>query len=202
LSKRELDRQTRLFNTGAVAANDIDRARLTHERNVRMSDEIAAEIATAGLGARPDAVAAAEAEVAAAGAAKERADWAVTQKAQAAPSAALVYDTLYREGEFVTAGTPVVTLLPPENLKVRFFVSETDFSTLKVGDRVRVAITGRTGLLDARINYLATRPEYTPPVLYNRDNRSKLVFMVEAAIDAAVARELNPGQPVDVTLGK
>ena len=197
LSKRELDRQATLFKTGAIAASDLDRARLTHERNTRAIEELVAQLATAGLGGRSDAIAAAEADVAAAAAAKERADWSVAQKTQAAPRAALVYDTLFREGEFVAVGAPVVALLPPENLKVRFFVPESDFATLKAGDRVRVTITGR-GPLEARVNYLSPRPEYTPPVLYNRDNRAKLVFMVEAALDAAAARDLNPGQPVDV----
>ncbi|MSU47662.1 MAG: HlyD family efflux transporter periplasmic adaptor subunit [Opitutus sp.] len=200
LSKREFDRQDALFKTGAIAANDIDRARLNHERNTHGIEELAAQLTTARLGGRSDAIAAAEADVAAAGAAKERSDWAVAQKTQASPHGARVYDTLFREGEFVAAGAPVVSLLPPENLKVRFFVPEAEFAALKAGDRVQVAFTGRAAPLDARINYLSPRPEYTPPVLYNRDNRAKLVFMVEAAIDGAVARDLNPGQPVDVTL--
>lgn len=199
LSQRELDRQTALFKSGAIAANDIDRARLTHERNSRGVEEATTQLTTARLGGRADAIAAAEAEVAAATAAKERADWAVAQKTQNAPQAARVYDTLFREGEFVTAGAPIVALLPPEYLKVRFFVPEADFATLKTGARVRVSFSGRLAPLEARINYLSSRPEYTPPVLYNRDNRAKLVFMVEAAIDGAAARELNPGQPVDVT---
>lgn len=198
LSRRELERQTALAQSGAIAASDLDRARLTHDRNTRAIDEFAAQLATARLGGRTDAIAAAEAEVAAARSARERADWAVAQKTQAAPGAALVYDTLFREGEFVAAGAPVVALLPPENLRARFFVPEAEFATLKAGDRVRVAITGRAPL-DATVSYLSPRPEYTPPVLYNRDNRAKLVFMVEAAIDPAAARELNPGQPVDVT---
>jgi HlyD family secretion protein len=63
---------------------------------------------------------------------------------------------------------------------------------------VRVSITGRAAPIEGRVNYLSPRPEYTPPILYNRDNRAKLVFMVEAAVDPAVARDLNPGQPVDV----
>src|SRR5207244_922234 len=103
---------------------------------------------------------------AAAAAAKERTDWAVNQKIQVAPVAALVNDTLYREGEFVTAGAPVVSLLPPENLKVRFFVPEAEFAMLKAGEVVRVSITGRPQPLEARVNYLSPRPEYTPPVLY------------------------------------
>jgi HlyD family secretion protein len=199
LSKRELDRASELFKSGAIATTDFDRARITHDRNVRAVEEFVAQLATARLGGRSDAIAAAEAEVAAALAAKERADWAVDQKTQIAPKPALVYDTLFREGEFVTAGVPIVSLLPPENLKVRFFVPESEFADLKVGDRLRVAITGRASPIDAQVNYLSPRPEFTPPVLYNRDNRAKLVFMVEASTDPAVARDLHPGQPVDVT---
>ncbi len=199
LSKRELGRQENLFKTNVIAAGDIDRARLTHERNTRAIDELTAQLATAGLGARTDAIAAAEAEVSAAAAAKERADWSVAQKSQSAPRAALVYDTLYREGEFVPAGLPIVALLPPENLKVRFYVSEADFAALKAGDTVRVAITGRPPLA-ARVNYLSPKPEYTPPILYNRENRAKLVYLVEAVFtDVAAARDLHPGQPVDVS---
>ena len=123
----------------------------------------------------------------------------MTQKTQSAPRPALVHDTLYREGEFVAAGAPIVALLPPENLKVRFFVPEADFATLRPGDVVRVGLTGRTAPLEARVTHLSPRPEYTPPILYNRDNRAKLVFMVEAALDPAAAAGLNPGQPVDVT---
>jgi HlyD family secretion protein len=198
LSKRELDRLNDLFKTGAIAANEFDRARLTHERNLRAVEELVAQLATARLGGRTDTIAAATADVAAAAAAKERADWAVSQKTQLAPTAALVYDTLYREGEFVSAGVPVVSLLPPENLKVRFFVPEAEFATLKAGDKIRVGLNGAAAPLEAVVNYLSPRPEFTPPILYNRDNRAKLVFMVEAALDAAAARDLHPGQPVDV----
>jgi HlyD family secretion protein len=202
LSKREFERLNDLFKTGAIAANEFDRARLTHERNLRTVEELVAQLATARLGGRTDAVAAATAEVGAATAARERADWAVAQKTQAAPKSALVYDTLYWEGEFVTAGTPVVSLLPPDKLKVRFFVPEPEFASLKAGDKVRVAFSGNAAPLVAHVNYLSPRPEFTPPILYNRDNRAKLVFMVEAAIDPNVARDLHPGQPVDVTLAR
>lgn len=199
LSQRELERAGQLFQSGVLAATEHDRARLTHERNRRTIEEVAAQLATARLGGRTDAIAAAEAEVAAATAARERADWAVAQKTQSAPRAALVHDTLYREGEFVTVGAPIVSLLPPENLKVRFFVPEADFGTLRPGDAVRVGLTARASPLEAHVTYLSPRPEYTPPILYNRDNRAKLVFMVEAALDPAAAAGLNPGQPVDVT---
>jgi HlyD family secretion protein len=199
LSKLDLDRRKSLFESRVTSASDYDQARLTHERNLAAIEEIAAQIATGRLGARDDALKAAEADVAAAAAALERADWSVAQKVQSAPRAGLVYDTLYRTGEFAGAASPVVTLLPPENLKVRFFVPEAEFAAVKAGTRVRVTLTGRPDL-EARVSYLAPRPEYTPPVLYNRANRAKLVFMVEAVLDPAAARDLHPGQPVDVAL--
>lgn len=200
LSQREFARLNDLFKTGAIAANEFDRARLTHERNLQAVEELGAQLATAKLGARADLVTAAEADVAAAAAAKQRADWAVAQKEQAAPHAAYVHDTLFREGEFVTAGSPIVALLPPENIKLRFFVPEADFARLQAGGRVRATLSGQSRPIEARVTYLSPRPEYTPPVLYNRDNRAKLVFMVEAAVVPAIARELHPGQPIDVAL--
>lgn len=199
LSRRELTRTEELFQRGVLAASDLDRARLTHERNGRALEELAAQLATARLGGRTDALAAAQAEVAAATAALQRAEWAVAQKTAVAPVAALVNDTLFRPGEFAPAGAPVVQLLPPDNLKIRFFVPEAAFATLKAGDPVQVAITGRPTPLAARITYLAPRPEYTPPVLYNRENRAKLVFMIEAVLNERPADTLHPGQPVDVT---
>ncbi|MEI6861991.1 MAG: HlyD family efflux transporter periplasmic adaptor subunit [Verrucomicrobiota bacterium] len=203
LSARELARTTQLHDTKIVADDDFDRSRLAHEANQRQITELEAQFATAQLGARSDTLVAAEADVAGARATLERADWAVAQKSQSAPRDAFVYDTLFREGEFASAGTPVVALLPPENLKVRFFVPETDYAALKAGDRVGVAITGRATPLLARVTYRSPRPEYTPPVLYNRDNRAKLVFMVEAVfLDAGGASGLPPGLPVDVALAK
>ena len=199
LARLEFTRQENLFKTQVISVSDFDRARLTYEQNTRAVEELTAQLATASLGGRSDAITAATADVSAAAAAKERADWNVEQKAQAAPQAGLVFDTLYRAGEFVTAGNPVVVLLPPANLKVRFFVPEPDFAALRAGAAVRVGLTGRTTPLTAHISYLSPQPEYTPPVLYNRENRAKLVFLVEAVFDAAEARDLHPGQPVDVT---
>ncbi len=198
LSRRELARAEQLSRSGVMPATEFDRARLTHERNGRGLEEAAAQLATARLGGRADVIAAAAAEVAAATAARDRAEWAVQQRTQTAPAAALVHDTLYREGEQVPAGAAVVSLLPPGNLKVRFFVPEPDLAAVRPGAPVHVTVSGRPAPLDARIAYVSPRPEYTPPVLYNRDNRAKLVFMVEAAVAPAVAAELHPGQPASV----
>jgi HlyD family secretion protein len=198
LSRLDSDRQAALFKNQVIAASDYDRPRLTHERDLRSLDDLTAQLATARLGARPDAISAAEEEVAAAAAALAQAEWGVAQKTRAAPGPALVYDTLYRVGEFVPAGQPVVSLLPPETIKVRFFVPEPALAALRPGQHVRVQLDGRPPL-DATISFVSPQAEYTPPVLYNRDNRAKLVFLVEAVFRPEDARDLHPGQPVDVT---
>ena len=194
---RDLARATKLHESQVSNDEDFDRARLNQETSTKLVAEIAAQLDTAQLGARPDAIAAGEADAAAAQAALDQAGWSVAQKSQSAPRGGLVYDTLYREGEFVAAAAPVLALLPPENIKVRFFVAEAEYGKLKAGDTVKVTIAGHDAPLEARISYLSPKPEYTPPVLYNRENRAKLVFMVEAVFDAD-ARDLHPGQPVEV----
>lgn len=199
LARIEFERIASLHKTNVVAESEFDRTRLTDERAARTLDQLLAQLATARIGGRDDAIAAAKAEARAAAAAKERADWSVAQKSQAASREGWIYDTLFRSGEFVPAGTPVVALLAPELLKARFFVTEAEFATLQAGEAVWVSITGRAEPLAARISYLSPMPEYTPPVLYNRDNRAKLVFMVEATFATADAQNLHPGQPVDVT---
>ena len=202
LSGRELERATKLHDTTVLSDDDFDRVRLNHVANLALITQTAAQLDTARLGGRIDAITAAEAEVSAAQAALDRAGWNVAQKNRSAPAAALVYDTLFREGEFVAAGQPVVALLPPANLKVRFFVPEAVFGALKAGALIKVTLSGQPAPLDAHISYLSPKPEYTPPVLYNRENRAKLVYMIEAVFDPAATHDLHPGQPVDVTLTK
>lgn len=200
LAQREFTRVKQLHDNRVASDDDYDRSRLNQEAAAKLATEAEAQLTTAQLGSRSDLIAAAEADAAAAQAALDRAGWAVTQKSVNAPRAGLVYDTLYREGEFVTAANPIVALLPPENLKVRFFVPEADVGRLKIGDAVKVSLTGRDAPLSAKVRYVSPRPEYTPPVLYNRENRAKLVFLVEAWFEAVDGRDLHPGQPADVRL--
>jgi len=125
-------------------------------------------------------------------------DWSFLQKRQSAPQAGLVYDTLYRQGEWVAAGKPVVALLPPQNIKVRAFVPEPRIDSIHHGDGVRVTVDGVRDPFIGKVSYISPRAEYTPPVIYSRETRDKLVFMVEAVFDPATAAKLHPGQPVDV----
>ena len=197
-SALDLARQETLRKTGAVAIESIDHARTTHEQSRLRVKQLEAELKTAELGMRNDAVAALEAEVKARESALVRAEWDLSQRQQSAPQAGLVDDTLYREGEFVVAGRPVISLLPPANMKVRAFVPQTRLSTLHPGDAVKVYIDGFAEAISARVSFIAPQAEYTPPVIYSQENRSKLVFMIELRFDDTVAAKLHPGQPVDV----
>jgi HlyD family secretion protein len=129
-----------------------------------------------------------------------KAEWDLSQKRQNAPQAGLVYDTLYRVGEWVAPGRPVVALLPPDHVKVRAFVPETEIAKYRSGDGVRVVVDGLDQPLAGKISYVSPKAEYTPPVIYSRETRDKLVFMIEILFDPAVGAKLHPGQPVDVEL--
>ncbi len=98
------------------------------------------------------------------------------------------------------AGNPVVQLLPPGNIKIRFFVPEARIAGIRCGDSVHAKMDGRAEPVAASITYISTNAEYTPPVIYSNETRSKLVYMVEAHPAPETAASLHPGQPVSVSL--
>ncbi|PYJ57754.1 MAG: secretion protein HlyD [Verrucomicrobia bacterium] len=128
----------------------------------------------------------------------DQTNWSFDQKKQATPQSGLVYDTLFRQGEWVAAGKPVVVLLPPQNIKVRAFIPETRVGSIHYGNIARVKVDGVKDSFVGKVSYISPRAEYTPPVIYSRETRAKLVFMVELIFDAQAAANLHPGQPVDV----
>jgi HlyD family secretion protein len=128
----------------------------------------------------------------------DQTDWSFDQKKQAAPQSGLVYDTLFRQGEWVAAGKPVVVLLPPQNIKVRVFVPETRVGAIHYGEIAQVKVDGVKEPFVGKVSYISPKAEYTPPVIYSRETRAKLVFMVELIFDVQAAADLHPGQPVDV----
>ena len=148
---------------------------------------------------RDDAILAAKADIDSAKAVLASAQWKLDQKALTAPADAFVFDTIYRAGEYVKEGQPVVSLLPPSNIKVRFFVPNSVVTSLTLKQPVSVKLGKDAEPVAAHISYVAPQAEYSPPELYNRDNREKLVFMVEATPDSKPER-IHPGQPVDVTI--
>ena len=200
LSAAQLARREKLVGAAVISKEEQDQAQAQNDANQAQVNQLAADLATAKLGGREDAIRAAQAATESQRAARDKAKWAFDQKQQFAPADAIVHDTLYRQGEFVAAGNPVVVLLPPANLKVRFFVPEEKLPQVKVGGTISVLCDGAAKKYSATVNYIATQAEYTPPVIFSRETRANLVFMIEAKFSAAEAAELRPGQPVDVEL--
>jgi HlyD family secretion protein len=113
-----------------------------------------------------------------------------------APGPARVQDTFYQLGEWAAANQPVVSLLPDNRVRIRFFVPVGDVPRYHAGEVVHFSCDGCTAGLTARINYVSPQPEFTPPIIYSRSSRDRLVFLVEA--EPRMPRELTPGLPVDV----
>ena len=198
LAKLEYERRKKLIAEQTISQEELDRARTEYNQQHHAVREIESELTTARLGGRSDEVLAAAAEVRQAAAKLDQALWNLNQKAKAAPASGEVFDTLYRAGEWVAAGRPVVSLLPPGNIEVRFFVPETVVARLRTGQEARIIMDGRTDAVPTTIYYISPSAEYTPPVIYSSQSRAKLVFMVRARPSAADAPKLHPGQPVDV----
>jgi len=200
LSAANLKRQQQLFDKGFVSAAAQDDARTQVRRDDARVKELEASVATTKMPARGDEIRAAEAEVRAAREVLAQSDWRLAQRAVSAPVAGRVHDTYYTPGDWVPAGSPVVSLLPPANVKVRFYVPERELSRVAPGGEIALACDGCAAPIAATIDYVSNRAEFTPPVLYSKENRAKLVFLVEARPAPGAAAGLKPGQPVDVSL--
>ncbi len=200
LAEIEHSRREDLYASGSVSKEELDKARTEHESSQAWVRELEAKLATGKLPQRIDQIMAARAAVDAARAGVAQAQWNLDQKIQAAPVSGLVFDILHYVGEWVAASSPVAVLLPPENVKVRFFVPEALVASISPGQRVLVARDGLPEPAGAVVDYVSTQAEYAPPVIFSQGFREKLVFLVEARFSPEVARTMHPGQPVDVRL--
>jgi HlyD family secretion protein len=196
LAQTELLRQESLFSEHVTSRELLDRSRAAREQSRALVTELDARLTTARLGGRNNQRQALSAEAAALGEALRQAEWNLSQKSPLAPQGGLVFDTLFEVGELVPVGTPVVVLLPASGRKARFYVPEAHLAGLHPGDKVELRFDG--GELPATISFISPQAEYTPPVIYSRDSRSKLVYLVEARPDPAGAARLKPGQPLEV----
>jgi HlyD family secretion protein len=199
ISTAQLKRNKELVRQGYVTPSQIDELEAAKARDNARVNELQAQLAVAQDSARPDTLDAAKAELQAAKAQVSQQRWAQDQKVRRAPVAARVFDVLYRQGEWVPPGSPVVVLLPDHAVKVRFFVPQAALAQTQVGHAVRYACDG-CAPGTATIRYVSPQAEFTPPVIYSNDSKGKLVYMVEATPDDKSVDALKPGQPLSVTL--
>ena len=200
LSAAQLKRDEKLVAQGFISREKLDVSVTQNKRDRARVEELRNQLKTAQLAGREDEIRAQAAEVDAARAQLKQQTWRLAQKTASAGKAGLVFDTLYAEGDWVPAGSPVVSVLPAGNIKLRFFVPETVAGGLAPGRMVEAHCDGCGAPIQAKISYISPQPEFTPPVIYSNESRNKLVFLIEARPDEKDAARLHPGQPLDVRL--
>ena len=193
----EFKRQTELLAKGVGTRKDYEQAESMTRQLRSRAASLAAQEKVGDLAARPDEIAAAKAQVD-----QDRANLAQARKRlddlmPVAPEDGLIENTFFNSGEWVPAGMPVVSLLPPFRVKLRFYVPQEDVAQAKMGAPISFTCDGCPADLKASIIYVSPRAEFTPPVIYSQTARSKLVFLIEARPEASQAK-LSPGLPVTV----
>ena len=177
LMQKELVRQAHLLAEQASTKQAYDVAKASY-------DSAAAQVAQI------------EAQIAQSRASLTGAAYQLSERDVVSRTTGRVEDVYFRTGEYAPAMTPVVSVLPPENIYVRFFVPESQFAALKLGQRVAISCDGCAPGLTATVTFIAQQEEFTPPVIFSIGSREKLVFKAEARAPGGL--KLNPGQPVDV----
>lgn len=195
-SKPEMARAQELEKRGYAPHSRVEQATAALERDKASLAEIERQISVAKLKSRAEDIAAAKTIVEQSKSRLDSAETRLRQRAVSAPASGIVQEIFYRQGEVVPAGRPVLSLLPPGNLKVRFFVPQSQIPKFGPGSQIAVSCDGCQGDLTAAVFFLSTQAEFTPPVIFSREEREKLVFRVEAR--PLQPEPLHVGQPVSV----
>ena len=203
LAQQNFSRTQDLFDKGNVPRSQLDEAQASLDAANAAVVQLKAQLAVAQLPARDDQIAAAEAGLAAAKstAAAAMAD-AATAKASldnrtiVAPEAGRIERLYFASGEVAGAGAPVVSIAGSESLRIKFYLNEVDRPAFHLGEAVSVSCDGCAAGLTATIDHFASDPQFTPPIIYSRDERSRLVFLTEAVM--AEQNSVLPGQPVSI----
>lgn len=203
LAQQNFERSQDLFAKGNVPKSQLDQAQASLDAASATVAQLKAQLAVAQLPARDDQIAAAEANVAAARATASaaRADAASARAALdnrtiVAPEPGRIERLFFSSGEVAGAGAPVVSIAGDDALKIRFYVNEADRPAFRLGDTVTVSCDGCATGLTATIDHFASDPQFTPPIIYSRDERSRLVFLTEAVM--VQQSGMLPGQPVSI----
>lgn len=198
-AEKEYNRAKDLVKTKVVSQATFDQKLATFENAKAKVAELEASLQSAMLAAREDELKMAQNDIEIARQNLMKIQKQAENNAVKSKVSGVVEDVYFRLGEFVQAGNPVVAVLPPENVKIRFFVSEKQFPKIKLNMPVRVMCDGCGDSLPALVSFISTKSEFTPPVIYSVDSREKLVFMIEAVF-ADRMQNLHPGLPVSVRI--
>jgi HlyD family secretion protein len=186
-----------LFEAGAASKANVDSALASRDRARAQVAAIERRLQVAQLGQRVEQVTNARERVVQSQANLSALEARLSDLSPTAPSDGRIEDVFFQQGEWVPANQPVLSLLPADRVRLRFFVPQADVAKYAIGTEIGFACDGCAAGLKAKISYVSPRPEFTPPVIYSREARERMVFLVEA--QPAQGAGLTPGLPVDVT---
>lgn len=185
-----------LYDAGAASKAQLDSVTATRDRARAQVASIEKRLQVAQLGQRNEQVTNADQRVVQSAASLAAMEARLADLSPKAPSAGRVEDVFFQTGEWVPANQPVLSFIPSDRVRLRFFVPQRDLQAYAIGTEVNFSCDGCAQNLSAKISYVSPRPEFTPPVIYSREARDRLVFLVEA--QPASSQGLTPGQPIDV----
>jgi HlyD family secretion protein len=197
---KQWNRNKTLYPANAVSKTQLDDSEALAKSTEAKVKEIQDTLKVANLSKRLDQIAAQNERVEQLRSALKQAQWKVDEKGVKSRYNALVFDTLYREGEFVPMGGIIIRLLPPENIKIRFFVPQSVAESLQIGNSVSIIERSDGKKIAAHVTYISPEAEFTPPIIYSNESKNKLTYMIEAYPQKGDSPLLHPGQPVEVTL--
>jgi len=200
LAKVRLDRTQKLYESKLTDKDNLDQA--TTEFNTKRDalKQLSAKLEEAKLGGREDVIAAQEALVEAAQARVKELDWALASKKLNAPDDGYIYDIFYRQGEFIPASKPILSLLTPLNQFVVFYVPVEKMPRIQVGQKIQIDCEGCQKKYGATLSYISPKVEYTPPVIFSREHQHKYVYRLHAKLEKEAVKMFHLGQPVYVNL--
>lgn len=197
---KTVKRYQHLVKTHYLQQSELDKSISNYNNLNAQLAELNENLITAKLPARIDQVNEAKAQVAAAKATLQEAQWQLKQKQLNSPINGRVFDTFYRIGETVPADSPILSALDPKNVYVIFYIPEKQLSTIKVGRIITFTCDSCKQYTPATIYFISDKAEFTPPVIYSEISRQKLSYRVEAKLSINDAKRFNPGQPVTINL--
>lgn len=202
LATNNFNRTKQLFEKGVVPRSTYDDSLAQLKTNQQRVAQFEQNLKEAELGERQFRILQQTYIVKANEAASKQAQWQLSQKSLIAPDEGIIFDTYFNEGEEVSANQPVVSILSPRYMYVVFYIPEPERAKLYLNQQIEFTCDGCSKHFIGVINYISPQAEYTPPLIYSRESRSKLVYRVQAIVSKDIAYQIHPGQPVDITLLK
>ena len=197
-SKILLDKDQTLFFKKIISNIQLENSKAAAARDQARISEIESQLQVSSLPARQEQVLAQEENVKSVEASYNQLLFRIKQKKPKTINTSRVIETLFREGEWVSANEPVVKLLPPENVKIKFFIPQEKLPKITIDKKVRITCDGCEGEINASVYFISPTAEYTPPMIYSNESRKKLVYLIEARVEKKHLSSLSIGQPVKV----